>query len=224
MTMTLSKAGEKLIHSFEGCHLYWYDLKDGGLTCGYGHYITYATANKLGIKANDKITQKQADEYFRQDMKKFIDYTNHYVKQYGFAGKLNQNQFDALVSYCYNRGPGGLRELLKNSRTVKEIGNNLTIYWGTNLKYKNGLLNRRKKEQEYFFKKVDSQTQKNSTSTKTTSNKVKIKSSAKKYVTGQPIPAWVKNQKYTILQTKSDKVLLKEIMSWVYKKDIKYVK
>src|SRR5690606_7851398 len=51
-------------------------------------------------------------------------------------------------------------------------------------------------------------------------SKVKIKSSATKYATGQTIPSYVKNKTYTVMQVKSDRVLLKEIMSWVYKKDI----
>lgn len=50
--------------------------------------------------------------------------------------------------------------------------------------------------------------------------KVKVKQSAKKYATGQNIPNWVKSRTHTIQQIKSDRVLLKEILSWVYKKDI----
>lgn len=50
--------------------------------------------------------------------------------------------------------------------------------------------------------------------------KVKIKSSAKNYPTGAAIPTWAKNKTYTIQQVKSDQVLLKEIVSWVYKKDV----
>lgn len=51
-------------------------------------------------------------------------------------------------------------------------------------------------------------------------DKVKIKSSATHYATGQTIPNWVKGQTYTIQQVKSDRVLLKEIISWVFKKDV----
>jgi N-acetylmuramoyl-L-alanine amidase len=51
-------------------------------------------------------------------------------------------------------------------------------------------------------------------------DKVKIKSSATHYATGQTIPNWVKGQTYTIQQVKSYRVLLKEIISWVYKKDL----
>lgn len=50
--------------------------------------------------------------------------------------------------------------------------------------------------------------------------KVKVKTSAKKYATDEDIPDWVKGRTYTIQQVKSDRVLLKEITSWVYKKDV----
>ena len=50
--------------------------------------------------------------------------------------------------------------------------------------------------------------------------KVKIKSSAKKYATGQTIPAQYKNKTYTIQQVKSDRVLIKELYSWVKKTDV----
>jgi len=50
--------------------------------------------------------------------------------------------------------------------------------------------------------------------------KVKVKKTATKYATGQTIPSWVKGQTYTVQQVKSDRVLLKEIISWVYKKDV----
>lgn len=67
------------------------------------------------------------------------------------------------------------------------------------------------------------------TSAKSSSNakfkvgdKVKIKKSAEKYYTGERIPNWVKNGKYTITQIKTnpDRALLKEIISWVYLKDL----
>lgn len=51
--------------------------------------------------------------------------------------------------------------------------------------------------------------------------KVTLQKNATKYATGQTIPNWVKGKKYTIMQIGSDKVLLKEIYSWVYTKDVK---
>lgn len=50
--------------------------------------------------------------------------------------------------------------------------------------------------------------------------KVKIKSSAKKYATGETIPSRYKNKSYTIQQVKTDRVLLKELYSWVRKSDL----
>ena len=51
-------------------------------------------------------------------------------------------------------------------------------------------------------------------------NKVSIKNTAIRYATGQTIPNWVKSKKYTIQQVKSDRVLLREIYSWVKITDI----
>lgn len=55
--------------------------------------------------------------------------------------------------------------------------------------------------------------------------RVLLKTSASKYCTGQTIPSSIKGKYYTIQQvgsgnTHPDGVLLKEIVSWVYKKDI----
>lgn len=54
--------------------------------------------------------------------------------------------------------------------------------------------------------------------------RVTLKISANKYCTGQTIPNWVKEKTYTIMEvggkTHPDGVLLKEIMSWVYKSDV----
>ena len=43
------------------------------------------------------------------------------------------------------------------------------------------------------------------------------------YATGQSIPSWVKSNTYTVSEISGDKALLKEIMSWVYTKDLKIV-
>ena len=54
----------------------------------------------------------------------------------------------------------------------------------------------------------------------TVGDKVVIKNSASRYVTGQSIPASVKGKTYTVMQTRTGEVLLKEIMSWVKTADI----
>lgn len=49
---------------------------------------------------------------------------------------------------------------------------------------------------------------------------VQIKATAQRYATGQFIPAWVKANKYKIIQVGREKVLLGSINSWVYEADI----
>lgn len=51
----------------------------------------------------------------------------------------------------------------------------------------------------------------------------KVKVSGSKYATGQSIPPWVKDNVYTVQQIKGDRTLIKEIVSWVYTKDLKLV-
>ena len=51
----------------------------------------------------------------------------------------------------------------------------------------------------------------------------KVRIVGKYYTTGEHIPDWVKDNKYTISQTKPDKVLLQPVNSWVYISDITLV-
>lgn len=43
------------------------------------------------------------------------------------------------------------------------------------------------------------------------------------YATGETIPSWVKSNTYTVKQVNGDRCLLKEIVSWVYSKDLQIV-
>ena len=70
---------------------------------------------------------------------------------------------------------------------------------------------------------ANSQVQNNNTSTVPTISKgstVILSSSATNYATGQKIPSCYKNRKYTIMEVGNGKVLLKELYSWVYTKDL----
>ena len=51
-------------------------------------------------------------------------------------------------------------------------------------------------------------------------SKVKILASASRYATGETIPSRYKEKVYTVMQVKSDRVLIKELYSWVYTKDV----
>lgn len=51
----------------------------------------------------------------------------------------------------------------------------------------------------------------------------KVKIVGSKYATGQSIPSWVKDNVYTVQQIKGGRALIKEIVSWMYTKDLKLV-
>ncbi|MCI9038669.1 MAG: N-acetylmuramoyl-L-alanine amidase [Clostridia bacterium] len=79
-----------------------------------------------------------------------------------------------------------------------------------------------------YTSRVSGTAQPSTTNTATSFSKgqrVTLKASANKYCTGQTIPNYVKGKTYTIMQvgsgnTHPNGVLLKEIMSWVYKSDV----
>lgn len=143
MAQTTNDAGLALIKSFEGCSLKAYKLAGEAYhTIGYGHSFDNA------IKATTVWTQAQADAQLKKDLRTYEQHVINYAKRYGFS--FNDNQFAALVSYCYNRGPGGVNQLFANSKTVAQVGANMPIYWGSAVLYKNGLVRRRKAEQVLF--------------------------------------------------------------------------
>lgn len=51
----------------------------------------------------------------------------------------------------------------------------------------------------------------------------KVQVTGTKYSTGQVIPSWVKGKTYTVQQINGNRVLLKEIVSWVNTNDIKII-
>lgn len=142
--MKTNSAGLDLIKNCEGLRLEAYKNKgERNYTIGYGH-------SDSTIKKGDVITKERAEQYLISDLEKFENYVTKYaVKKFP---DLNENQFSALVSYCYNRGPKGLKELVDNSKNITEMGFNLWVYWGTNKNYEKGLKARRTLEQKLFYR------------------------------------------------------------------------
>ena len=136
--MNINKEGLELIKSFEGCRLVAYKCPAGVWTIGYGH--------TAGVTQGMVINQTQAENMLKSDMKKYEKYVTDNVKI-----PLNENQFSALVSFCYNCGVGNLRTLVKG-RTAAQIAEAMLLYNKASGKVLNGLVRRRKAERELFLK------------------------------------------------------------------------
>ena len=138
------KALEKarsFIREKEGFDENAYQDTGGVWTIGYGH-----TKN---VKAGDKITKEQANEYFKEDLKEHIDSLKH-VKV-----KLSENEKAALSSLIYNIGGTKFynSDLLKklNAGDKEGAASEFDKWIYDNGKIQKGLLNRRKAEKELFL-------------------------------------------------------------------------
>ena len=140
----IGQAGLALIKQYEGCRLIAYKCSAGVWTIGYGH--------TAGVHSGMTITQAQADAYLQQDVAKFEGYVNNpaYVP---ITANLNQNQFDALVSFAFNLGAGNLRKLCKG-RTAAQIARTMPNYNKAAGKVLAGLKRRRAAEQALLNKPV----------------------------------------------------------------------
>ena len=142
----ISQNGLKLIMQFEGCRLQAYKCAAGVWTIGYGH--------TAGVYSGMKITQAQAEEFLKQDCRKFENYVNNpaYVPM---TETLNQNQFDALVSFAFNCGAGNLKKLCAG-RTAAQISAAIPKYNKAAGKVLSGLVRRRAAEVKLFNTPVSS--------------------------------------------------------------------
>ncbi|MBY0421805.1 MAG: lysozyme, partial [Parvularculaceae bacterium] len=96
--MKTSDTGIALIKRFEGLELKAYQDVAGIWTIGYGH-----TGDD--VKAGMKISEREAEELLRKDVKRFEDGVLRLV-----TVSLNQNEFDALVSFTFNVGAEAFRK------------------------------------------------------------------------------------------------------------------
>ena len=74
---------------------------------------------------------------------------------------MNQNEFDALVSFTYNLGTGNLKRLTDN-RKKNEISEGMKLYNKAGGKKLQGLVNRRNEESELFNEPIESYSSSNS--------------------------------------------------------------
>lgn len=139
--MKTSEKGIKLIISFEGfCPNATKCLKsEKYYTIGFGHY-------GKDVKENDTITKSKAVDLLKSDLEKFEKKVNKYS-----AYDFTQNEFDALVSFCYN--VGNIDQLTaKGTRSKKEIADKMLLYCKSGGNVIRGLQKRREKERALFLK------------------------------------------------------------------------
>ena len=147
---TVSDNGIKLIASFEGLRLKPYKCSAGVPTIGYGNTF-YANGKKVSL-TDPPISEQEAKDLLKYSLSKFAQYVDSFCRD-----DINQNQFDALVSLCYNIGPTNL----KNSTLLKLVNENPKnpkiadqfLRWNkANGKILKGLTRRREAEIELYFK------------------------------------------------------------------------
>lgn len=134
-----SKNGLNLIQSFEGFRSKAYKAKstDKYYTIGYGHCGS-------DVKYGMTVTKTQAATFLASDIRA----CEKAVIATGL--NLNQNQFDALVSFTRNCGQGNLTKLIKN-RNLSEIADAILLYNKSNGKTLAGLQRRREAERNLFL-------------------------------------------------------------------------
>jgi lysozyme len=149
--MKTSKNGLDFISRWEGCILHVYKDAAGLPTIGIGHLI------KAG-ESFTTITKEQALDILSKDIAKCEEAVNKYI-----VVNLNQNQFDALVSWSFNCGVGVLQTstLCKrlNAGFYDEVPQHLLNWCKATINGKvtvnQGLYNRRKSEGELWSTPVD---------------------------------------------------------------------
>jgi len=135
----------KLIKECEGCKLNAYKDSVGIWTIGYGHI--------QGVKEGMKITQEQAEEYFKSDI---MDYLLPVQKEVGNI--CNANQIAALTSFAFNLGNAALKSstllkvIKKNPKDFIGIRSEFLKWIYAKKKPLKGLKTRRGKEADLYEK------------------------------------------------------------------------
>lgn len=142
--MKISDQGIALIKRFEGLRLKAYKPvpSEKYYTIGYGHY-------GKDVNADMAITEAQAEAYLRRDLLT----AEKAVNGLSITRLMTQGQYDALVSFTFNCGSANLRTLT-NGRSLNTIGEKLILYNKAGGKKLEGLVRRRKAEQDLFFGRV----------------------------------------------------------------------
>ena len=149
--MKISSKGIKLIKEFEGCQLTSYYCKGNEITIGWGTTNADKDITGTAIKKGMKISQSTADKWLIECLdKRYAPKVMKYDPIYHW----NQNQFDAMMSFCYNIG--SIDQLTADgTRSIKTIAEKMLLYNKAGGRVLAGLTRRRKAEHKLFVEPVD---------------------------------------------------------------------
>ena len=150
--MQMSENGLDLLKQWEGFKLQVYKDSAGLPTVGVGHLLTKSelTSGKITIggvpvEYATGLTNQQVTDLLGQDVTPAANAVNNGVKV-----PLNQNQFDALVSFTFNVGVGAFTAstLLKvlNQQQYEQVPTQLLRWTRAAGQVVQGLVNRRQNE------------------------------------------------------------------------------
>lgn len=142
--MKMGSKGLKLLKEFEGLRLKAYpDPATGGepWTIGYGH--TSAAGLPL-VKKGMAISEADAEEILKRDLADFEKVVPHGT----------QNQFDAMVSLCYNIGQGNFNKSSVKKHHIagkfEQAAKSFLLWNKANGKVMKGLTRRREAEKALY--------------------------------------------------------------------------
>lgn len=143
--MKASETAIELIKELESYRKHAYLCAGGRWTVGYGH--------TEGVKLGDKMEKDEAERKLKDRIEKDAAWLS------GMVLKLNQNQFDALLSFIYNVGRRAfeestlLRLILRNPNDL-QIKVQFLRWNKAKGQIVSGLTKRRIRETELYFKEI----------------------------------------------------------------------
>lgn len=149
--MKLTQEGLDLIKSFEGFSSTWYKCPAGIWTIGFGHT---EAAGPPKYEKNQAITKSQGEQILRSDLAQYEQAVMDAV-----TVPLSDEQYSALVSFCYNVGPNAFRKssVLKavNASRHDLVPSRLALFTKGGGKVLQGLVRRRQVEGQMYASGVE---------------------------------------------------------------------
>jgi lysozyme len=152
--MKTSSDGVEFICQFEGFFGSLYNCPANHATIGFGHLVHMGPIDGRASESEfkDGLTRDQALDLLREDLTRYEASVNRV-----FAGRdLEQNEYDALVSFCYNCGPAALDtasfvKSIKDGYQREDISERWQRWNKGDGKVLPGLVRRRKAEVTLYF-------------------------------------------------------------------------